>query len=74
MRSIPVLLDPTDPERTVIPGASRVVSQKLSCQPCYQRDCPLRHHRCMDDISVDEVFNAAMGLFATEAVAETVEV
>jgi heptosyltransferase-2 len=67
------IFGPTDPERTVIPGASRVVRQKLDCAPCYQRECPLRHHRCMDDISVNEVFDAAMGLFATtEAVAETV--
>jgi len=66
------IFGPTDPERTVIPGASRVIRQKLDCQPCYQRECPLRHHRCMNDVSVDEVFTAAVGLFATEPVAETV--
>jgi heptosyltransferase-2 len=68
------IFGPTDPERTVIPGASRVIRQKLACQPCYQRECPLRHHRCMDDISVDEVFTAAVGLFAGEVVAESAEV
>ncbi|HET7710430.1 MAG TPA: lipopolysaccharide heptosyltransferase II [Thermoanaerobaculia bacterium] len=55
---------PTDPGRTVIPGASRVVRKSLGCQPCYARECPLRHHRCMSDISVDDVYIAAAGLLA----------
>jgi heptosyltransferase-2 len=57
------IFGPTDPERTVIPGATRVVRRTLACQPCYQRECPLGHHRCMADVSVDEVFNAAVGMF-----------
>lgn len=57
------IFGPTDPERTVIPGASHVVRSTLSCQPCYQRQCPLGHHRCMTDVSVDEVFSAALGIF-----------
>ncbi len=59
------IFGPTDPERTVIPGASHVVRRMLACQPCYQRQCPLGHHRCMADVSVDEVFVAALGLFST---------
>lgn len=58
------IFGPTDPERTVIPGASRVIRQHLACQPCYQRECPLGHHRCMTDVSVDEVVGAAVDLFA----------
>jgi heptosyltransferase-2 len=57
------IFGPTDPERTVIPGATRVVRRTLACQPCYQRECPLGHHRCMADVSVDEVFDAAVGMF-----------
>lgn len=57
------IFGPTDPERTVIPGASRVIRQRLNCQPCYQRECPLGHHRCMTDVSVDTVVEAAVGLF-----------
>lgn len=55
---------PTDPGRTVIPGATRVIRKEIGCVPCYQRECPLRHHRCMAEVSVDEVYNAAVGLFA----------
>jgi heptosyltransferase-2 len=58
------IFGPTDPDRTVIPGASHVVRRTLTCQPCYQRECPLGHHRCMNDVSVDEVFAAALGLFS----------
>jgi heptosyltransferase-2 len=31
---------------------------KLDCGPCQQRECPLQHHRCMKDLSVDTVFAA----------------
>jgi len=56
------IFGPTDPGRTVIPGATRVVSKDVSCGPCYERECPLRDHRCMNEIPVDEVYNAAVGL------------
>lgn len=58
------IFGPTDPGRTVIPGATRVIRKPIGCQPCYQRECPLGHHRCMTEITVDDVYNAVMGLFA----------
>ena len=62
------IFGPTDPDRTVIPGASRVVRKPFACQPCYARECPLRHHRCMSEITVDDVYNAAVSLYSeTEA-------
>ncbi len=27
---------------------SKIVSLNLSCQPCRQRECPLKHHHCME--------------------------
>ena len=30
----------------------------VDCGPCQQRTCPLQHHRCMRDLSVDTVFRA----------------
>jgi heptosyltransferase II len=57
------IFGPTDPARTVIPGATRVLRKPFGCQPCYERDCPLMHHRCMSEITVDDVFHASIGLF-----------
>ena len=56
------IFGPTDPDRTVIAGATRVVRKRLDCQPCYERECPMRHHRCMVDVTVDEVVSTALEL------------
>jgi heptosyltransferase-2 len=36
------------------------VSLDLDCQPCMKRTCPLKHHKCMRDLSVDRVYAAAL--------------
>lgn len=33
---------------------------KLDCGPCQQRECPLNHHRCMRELSVETVFSAVL--------------
>jgi heptosyltransferase-2 len=57
------IFGPTDPDRTIIPGASHVIRKPFACQPCYKRECPLVHHGCMNEITVDDVFSAAVRLF-----------
>jgi len=32
----------------------------LDCSPCFQRECPLDHLRCMTDIRVDEICSAVI--------------
>ncbi len=32
----------------------------LPCSPCGRRVCPLNHHRCLRDVSVDQVFRAVL--------------
>lgn len=36
------------------------ISLGLACQPCMARTCPLKHHRCMRDLSVDRVWSAVV--------------
>jgi heptosyltransferase-2 len=35
------------------------VQLKVDCGPCQQRVCPLRHHKCMRDLTVESVYLAA---------------
>ncbi len=34
------------------------LQRDLPCVPCQQRTCPLGHHRCMRDLSIEEVYRA----------------
>ena len=37
---------------------SKIMTLALDCQPCFQRTCPLKHHRCMLDLKPAQVLNA----------------
>jgi heptosyltransferase-2 len=58
-RPVVTLFGPTDP-RLVETHYERetCLSLALDCQPCMERVCPLGHHRCMRDLSVDAVYAA----------------
>ena len=55
------LFGPTDPRRHAIVNAKQaLIKKKINCSPCYKRRC--RRHECMEEISIDEVFNAVKEL------------
>lgn len=67
-KPVVTLFGPTDPTATRT-GDPRELSLSLSldCAPCMQRSCPLAHHRCMWDLSVDQVYAAVMRQLALPA-------
>jgi len=55
----------TDPRRTRPVGDShRILYTNRWCSPCFRRRCPLLHHRCMRDISVDQVTQQALQMLS----------
>ena len=59
------IFGPTDPVRTRPHGAPvRVVRHQIECVPCRRPVCPLLHHACMVELSVDRVEEAVLDLLA----------
>jgi ADP-heptose:LPS heptosyltransferase len=55
------LFGPTDPARTAPLGDSnQVLSLALDCAPCFEVECPLRHQRCLQDLSLEKVVQATL--------------
>lgn len=55
------LFGPTDPRRTAPAGERhRVLYTSRWCSPCFRRHCPLLHHRCLRDISVEAAKEATL--------------
>jgi lipopolysaccharide heptosyltransferase II len=62
------LFGPTAPWRTGPFGSGHsVVRRALACSPCFQRSqCPEGHHRCLRDITVEEVFAVCCNYIKTQ--------
>jgi heptosyltransferase-2 len=57
------LFGPTDPRWSYNYHPQGTELQKpVPCGPCAKRQCPLQHHRCMQELSVREVLQAACQL------------
>jgi len=52
------IFGPTDPKQTAPLGEScRIVRKEMECSPCCKKECPLKHHRCMTDITTKEILD-----------------
>jgi heptosyltransferase-2 len=62
-RKIVAIYGPTDPlHAPPFSDASASLYLGLDCAPCRQRECPLGHHRCMQDIAPQRVLQAMQSL------------
>ena len=60
-----VVYGPTSPGFTPpLDPRARVILNDIDCAPCFERECPLQHHRCMREISADAVAAKLDGLLA----------
>lgn len=62
-----VIYGPTSPDFTP-PLTERAAVQvsRLDCAPCFERDCPLQHHRCMREALPGDVADKLAHLIATD--------
>ena len=67
------LFGPTDPRWSENYQRQGIHLQKqVPCGPCAARTCPLGHHRCMRELTVDQVFAAAAQLLDSQRQRRTV--
>lgn len=58
-RPVVCLMGPNDPNYTrYCMDKTELIRKDLECSPCQRKVCPLGHHRCMKDITVEEVVAA----------------
>ena len=51
----------TSPKHTPpLSSKAQVIYKGLDCSPCFERNCPLEHHKCMKEIHPEEVFKATI--------------
>ena len=52
-----------------IAAAVQQTTETLPCQPCHKPTCRLRHHRCMSDISAEQVLKVTQQALAESQLA-----
>jgi heptosyltransferase-2 len=56
-RPVIALYGPTDPDHAPpFSDLARSISLRLDCSPCRQRECPLGHHNCMEQMGAELVW------------------
>ena len=64
-RPVVALYGPTDPEHAPpFSDMARALSLRLDCSPCRQRECPLGHHNCLEQMEAPIVWKELAPMLA----------
>ncbi|WP_426110375.1 lipopolysaccharide heptosyltransferase II [Massilia sp. PWRC2] len=67
-RPVVALYGPTDPDHAPpLADVAATVSLRLACAPCRQRECPLGHHDCMQQMTSERVWSALRPMLLRQA-------
>jgi heptosyltransferase-2 len=67
-KPLAVIYGSTSPEHTPpLSSSVSIISNKIECSPCFERECPKVHHKCLRELMPQQVLIALNNLIAEPA-------
>lgn len=69
-RPLVAVFGSTSPDYTPpLSNNCRVIKADIECSPCFKRECPYGHYRCLEEMHPDQIWQALQGLAAAKPLA-----